>query len=158
MRRTGVLQLLVIAFLAGCVDKPHDLQVRPPHVPPNAVLVGGKAGGDWMACEGTIDGILHCRIFDPLSQAFRESWFRYCPQLGAREAGDPVLLNWELGLQVSNAQLRRDRRDVFHPAPDTRAEKLKLELEMIEKYYQLDGVDADCTPVQRGEAGANSSM
>jgi hypothetical protein len=116
-------------------------------MPAEAVFVGGVDGGDWLACEGIEGGVLHCRIFDPLTPAFRESWFRYCPQLGGNQSGEPAMLDWELGLRLSNVQLRRDRPDVYHPAPGATEEQVSHEQELIDKYYRLDGVNSDCTPV-----------
>lgn len=139
--------MLALVMLAGCAPTTPSARSRPAHLPGEATFVGGESGGDWMACEGSNDGVLHCRIFDPLSPAFHESWFRYCPQLGEREAGQPMVLDWERGLRLSAVQLRRDRPDVYHPAPSATEEQIGREQELIDKYYHLDGVNSDCTPV-----------
>lgn len=136
-----------LGMLTACDDYETAERPRPTHMPDEAVFVGGLDGGEWLACEGIESGVLHCRIFDPLTPAFRESWFRYCPQLGGDQSGEPAVLDWELGLRLSDVLLRRDRPDVYHPAPGETEEQIRHEQELIDKYYQLDGVNFDCAPV-----------
>lgn len=153
--KISVAGAFAILLLAGCSHESGG-PPRPAHVPDEAVFVGGESGGDWMACEGTNEGVVHCRIFDPLSPAYFESWFRYCPQLGDREVGRPMVLDWERGLRLSAVQLRRDRPDKYHPAPGAPIEQVHEQQALIDKYYRLDGVSADCTPVANPGAGASS--
>jgi hypothetical protein len=68
-----------------------------------------------------------------------------------------MVLDWELGLRLSRVQLRRDRPDVYYPAPGATAEQIGEAQELIDKYYQLDGVDADCMPIARDASEAPPS-
>jgi len=66
-------------------------------------------------------------------------------------------LGAERGLLVSGAWLRRDREDVFHPPTNATEDEIREEQELIQKYYQLGGVNADCTPVASGSSNNQPS-
>jgi hypothetical protein len=145
-----------LATIAACGKVETAERAKPSHLPPEAAFVGGIDGGEWLACEGIQDGVLHCRIFDPITPAYLESWFRYCPQFGGTQSGQPAMLDWELGLRLSSVQLRRDRPDVYHPAPNDTDAKIRHEQELIDKYYQIDGVNSDCTPVMTADSAGHA--
>lgn len=146
--------IVCVTALVGCNGAEPYAIPRPAGLPQDAVYAGGVDGGDWLSCEGTYEGVLHCRIFDAATAAVRhESWFRYCPQIGPREAGKPVMLDWETGLRVSDVQLRRDRPDVFHPPPNASDAEIVATQELIDKYYRLDGVNPNCSALSDGTGG-----
>lgn len=149
--RALAIAIAMLAFVAACGRAERYSPPRPPGLPPDAVYAGGIDGGDWVACEGVQDGALHCRIFDSREGSLRyESWFRYCPQLaGVDAAGEPDSIDWEIGVRLTDVLLRRDRPDIYHPPAGASREQIAMEEEMITKYYHLEGVHADCSPVAR---------
>lgn len=140
----AISAVFAVVTLASCAPAEPWSPPRPAGLPPEAVYAGGVDGGDWVACEGTGEGVLYCRTFDPRDGALRrESWFRFCPQLGGRHAGEPGMIDAE-NMWLGNVRLRRD---VAHLPANATAEEIAHEQELIEKYYLLDAVRADCTPM-----------
>ena len=116
---------------------------RPDRIPADAVYAGGIDGGEWLRCGDAGDGATRCEIFDRVSGDLRyESWFRYCPNVSGPAM--PLRVGVERGLLVSQAWLRRDRLDVFHPPANTTLAEIEREHELIEKYYRDFGVNRSC--------------
>jgi hypothetical protein len=144
----GALELIVATWYArGLLG--WNFPQRPSGLPVGAIFAGGPDGGEWVACEPTLDDRIVCLIYDPTGGEKRyERSMRICPGVSAQSPGAsgqlvPRSLDAEVG-HFDGVTAFLDRPIRYFPRDKDSQADIEHEEELATKYYVAYGVNQDC--------------